>query len=101
MEYTLVVVVCISNLHAEWLDFNAGSVSNSAPMEVFNESWEDYLTFDVELRGLTADTLAKDSLNYLRFSNTPGITLTDSTGLSRASNSSLFYLGFRQHRLII
>jgi hypothetical protein len=74
-------IITAGNLYAEWLDFNAGSDDATAPMEEFNKAWDEYLTFDVELRGLATDTLTEDSVSYLRFNNTPGIALTDSTGL--------------------
>ena len=74
-------IITAGNLYAGWLDFNAGSSNATAPMEEFNKAWDDYLTFDVELRGLATDTLTEDSVSYLRFNNTPGIALTDSTGL--------------------
>ncbi len=77
----LIAIVVAGNLLAGWLDFNAGSDNATSPLEEFNKAWDGYLTFDVELRGLSADTLTEDSVSYMRFNNTPGITLTDSTGL--------------------
>jgi len=77
----LAAIVLVGILQAELLDFNAGSDEATAPMEEFNKAWDDCLTFDVELRGLSADTLTEDSVSYLRFSNTPGVAFTDSIGL--------------------
>lgn len=75
----LVFIAFSSN--AEWLDFNAGTINNTFPLISYNHRLDELLTFDVELRGLIADTIEVDSVDYLRFNRTPGIILTDSVGL--------------------
>ena len=64
----------------EWLEFNAGCPEGSEPLVQYNNDWDDFLTFDVELRGLLADTVEVDSIKYLRFRDTPGIAVSNMTG---------------------
>lgn len=64
----------------EWLEFNAGTQGHTSPLVQYNGTWDDLLTFDVEVRGLLADTVEVDSVRYLRFSRSPGLTVADSTG---------------------
>ncbi|PIE53351.1 hypothetical protein CSA37_02085 [Candidatus Fermentibacteria bacterium] len=82
MKTLMIITVAVTgNLFAEWLNFNAGAIIENEPIEEFNKVWNDCLTFDVELRGLSVDTLTEDAVKYLRFTNTPGIILSDRTGL--------------------
>jgi hypothetical protein len=63
-----------------WLEFNAGASENSSPLVQFNGTWDSFLTFDIELRGLLAETVTVDSQDYLRFSKSPGAVPDDSVG---------------------
>jgi hypothetical protein len=65
---------------SSWLEFNAGASENSSPLVQYNGKWDSFLTFDVELRGLLAETVTVDSQDYLRFSTSPGTVPDDSVG---------------------
>ncbi|MDM7993589.1 MAG: C25 family cysteine peptidase [Candidatus Fermentibacter sp.] len=65
---------------SQWLEFNAGASENSYPLVVFNGCWDELLTFDVELRGLLAETVTVDSHSYLRFPSSPGTVPSDEIG---------------------
>ena len=64
----------------EWLEFNAGTQGRTPPLVQYNGTWDDLLAFDVEVRGLLADTVEVDSVRYLRFNRSPGLTVADSIG---------------------
>jgi hypothetical protein len=64
----------------EWLEFNAGTQGQTSLLIQYNGTWDDLLTFDVEVRGLLADTVEVDSVEYLRFNRSSGLTVSDSTG---------------------
>jgi hypothetical protein len=64
----------------EWLEFNAGTQGRTPPLVQYNGTWDDLLAFDVEVRGLLADTVEVDSVRYLRFNGSPSLTVADSTG---------------------
>ncbi len=70
----------ISFAGTQWLEFNAGCPDNSEPLIHFGTSDENFILFDVELRGLLAETLTVNSVDYLRFDKTPGTVSSDSTG---------------------
>lgn len=56
------------------------SGENSSPLVQFNGRWDELLTFDVELRGLLAETVTVDSQAYLRFPSSPGTVPSDEVG---------------------
>ena len=64
----------------EWLEFNAGAHEHSSPLIWYNGTWDELLSFDVEVRGLLADTVEVDSVRYLRFNSSPDLAVADSTG---------------------
>jgi hypothetical protein len=76
----LISLIAMVSVSAEWLEFNAGTPENTCPLVQHNNAWDDFLTFDVELRGLLADTIEVDSTEYLRFNRTPGTVPSDSVG---------------------
>ena len=78
--YSMVTLTIAIPVSAEWLEFNSGAPENSFPLIQHNDAWDDYLTFDVELRGLLGDTIEVDSTDYLRFNMTPGTITPDSVG---------------------
>ncbi|NLP05128.1 hypothetical protein GX411_04175, partial [Candidatus Fermentibacteria bacterium] len=51
---------------SQWLQWNAGCPEGSEPLVIHNGTWDSFLTFDVELRGLLAETVTVDSQAYLR-----------------------------------
>ena len=61
-----------SSSTAEWLEFGAGCPGGSEPASFHNVTTDDFISFDVELRGLRADTVQHDRTDYLRFTRTPG-----------------------------
>jgi hypothetical protein len=81
-RYLLPSVLLSSMAFAQssWLQFNAGASESSFPLVQFNGKWDEFLTFDIELRGLLAETVAVDSQDYLRFSTSPGTAPADSVG---------------------
>ena len=78
---TSVLLSSIAFGQQTWLQFNAGASENSSPLVQFNGTWDSFLTFDVELRGLLAETVTVDSQDYLRFSTSPGTVPDDSMGI--------------------
>jgi hypothetical protein len=82
IRYLLPTVLLASMALAQdsWLEFNAGASENSSPLVQFNGKWDEFLTFDIELRGLLAETVTVDSQEYLRFSKSPGTVPADSVG---------------------
>jgi hypothetical protein len=81
-RYLLPSVLLSSMAFAQssWLQFNAGASESSSPLVQFNGKWDEFLTFDIELRGLLAETVTVDSQDYLRFSRSPGTVPDDSVG---------------------
>jgi len=75
-----VLLASMALAQSSWLEFNAGSSENSSPLVQFNGTWDSFLTFDIELRGLLAETVTVDSQDYLRFSRSPGTVPADSVG---------------------
>jgi len=76
----VVLIASIAFSQNSWLEFNAGAPDSTAPLVQFNGKWDSFLTFDVELRGLLAETVTVDSQDYLRFTQSPGTVPSDSTG---------------------
>ncbi|MBD3370311.1 hypothetical protein GF402_08120, partial [Candidatus Fermentibacteria bacterium] len=77
---SIILISTVATAQTEWLEFNAGAPEHSSPLTRYNAAWDEFLSFDVELRGLLADTVEVDSIRYLRFDGTPGITTMDSVG---------------------
>ena len=75
-----VLLTSVAIAQDSWLQFNAGAPENSSPLVQFNGTWDSFLTYDVELRGLLAETVTVDSQAYLRFSHSPGTVPSDSVG---------------------
>jgi hypothetical protein len=65
---------------SQWLQWNAGCPEGSEPLVIHNGTWDSFLTFDVELRGLLAETVTVDSQAYLRFPSSPGTVPADIVG---------------------
>ncbi len=78
----LLSVVLLFSLPAssQWLEFNAGCPEGSEPLVIHNGTWDSFLTYDVELRGLLAETVTVASQAYLRFPSSPGTVPSDSVG---------------------
>ena len=75
-----VLLTSMALAQASWLEFNAGCPEGSEPLVIHNGTWAGLLTFDVELRGLLADTITVDSQDYFRFSSSPGTVPSDRVG---------------------
>ena len=55
---TVAVMACFSgSIHAEWLNFNAGCSIGTEPVINHGTTTENYMTFDVELRGLDSESI--------------------------------------------
>ncbi len=74
-----ILLASMSFAQSSWLQFNAGASENSSPLVQFNGTWDSFLTFDVELRGLLAETVTVDSQAYLRLPS-PGTVPSDKVG---------------------
>jgi len=66
--------------YSEWLQFNAGVEAGSSPLVTHNRTDDELITFDVELRGLSASTEEYDSQDYLRFRHLDGASLMNDVG---------------------
>ena len=74
------LLASVAFAQTSWLTWNAGCPEGSEPLVQFNGRWDELLTFDVELRGLLADTVTVDSQDYFRFSSSPGTVPSDRVG---------------------
>lgn len=75
------LLICsVQTLYAGWLEFGPGCPDDSPPALIYNGSTEELLSFDVELVGLTADTVDHEGIEYLRFNSTPGTRSTNTVG---------------------
>ena len=73
IQLLLTVILLIPKpSHSEWLEFSAGCLAGSEPLTGHNITLDEFISFDVELRGLQADTAGHDGIDYLRFTGTPG-----------------------------
>ncbi len=80
VAFSFLISFSLSFAETQWLEFNAGCPDNSKPLIHFGISDENFILFDIELRGLLAETLTVDSVDYLRFNKTPGTVPSDSIG---------------------
>ncbi|MBD3277054.1 MAG: hypothetical protein GF388_02030, partial [Candidatus Aegiribacteria sp.] len=65
---------------AEWLQFVPGCTAGSEPAVFHNITLDDFTGFDVELKGLQADTVEYDGTEYLRFTGTSGTRPMEEVG---------------------
>ena len=78
---TVAVMACFSgSIHAEWLNFNAGCSIGTEPVINHGTTTENYMTFDVELRGLDSESIQHELETYSRYINTPGIRMLSDEG---------------------
>lgn len=78
---TLIIMLVFAGLSfGDWLEFNAGCFAGASPSVRHGVTTPDYISFDVELRGLLSETLIHDSVEYLRFNQSPGTVSMDVTG---------------------
>ena len=65
---------------AGWLEFGPGCPENSEPRTVHNITLEDFISFDVELNGIRADTIEHDGTDYVSFNRAPGTRPMEEVG---------------------
>jgi len=81
MLTVVAALLCFAgNIHAEWLSFNAGCSDGTEPVINHGITTENYMTFDVELRGLDSESIQHDLETYSRYINTPGIRMLSDEG---------------------
>ena len=78
---TIAVMSCFAgSINAEWLNFNAGCSDGTEPVINHGTTTENYMTFDVELRGLDSEAIQHDLDTYSRYTNTPGVRMLSDEG---------------------
>lgn len=78
---TLGVFLCLNgSARADWLEFNAGCAGSSEPVINYGQTTSDYITFDVELRGLESEPVEHDLETYSRFNGTEGVRMLSDVG---------------------
>ena len=77
----IAVMLCFGGtIRAEWLNFNAGCSDGTEPVINHGRTTENYITFDVELRGLSSESILHSQETYCRYSKTPGVRMLSEEG---------------------
>ena len=75
------VLLCFGGtIRAEWLNFNSGCSDGTEPVINYGRTTESYITFDVELRGLSSESILHSQETYCRYSKTPGVRMLSEEG---------------------